>query len=104
MGWFKEENRRVSMKMEQISDLIGQGEVTWENKQKVQFFLARLLALLAGRSCFCLVVNLAAGLTVSLAIGGVELTSGKVVVGFLRWFLWNKLISFLRYYTAETGS
>ena len=82
----------------------GQREVTWENKQKVEFFLARLLALLAGRPCFCLVVDLAVALTVGLVIGGVELMSKEVAIDFLGWSLWNELISFLRCCTVETGS
>ena len=59
----------------------------WENKQKVQFFLAHLLALLAGWPRFCLVVDLAVGLTVGLAIGVAELIGGKVAIGFLGWSL-----------------
>ena len=57
----------------------------WENKQKIQFFLACLLALLISRSCFRFVISLA-GLIVGLAIGGVELTTGEIAVGFLGWF------------------
>ena len=74
-------------KTERTSNLDGQREATWENKQKVQFFLARLLALLAGRHRFRLVVDLAVGLTIGLAIGGAELMDEKVAVGFLRWSL-----------------
>ena len=66
----------------------------WKNEQKVQFFLAWLLALLAGRLHFRLLVDLAVGLTVGLAIGGAELTGGEIAVGFLGWSLWNELISF----------
>ena len=54
----------------------------WENKQKIQFFLSCLLALLAGWSCFHLVIDLAIGLIVGLAIGGAELIGGKVAIGF----------------------
>ena len=45
-------------------------------------FLACLLALLAGRPRFRLVLALAVGLTVGLAIGGAELMGGEVAVGF----------------------
>ena len=75
----------------------------WGNEQKVQFFLACMLALLAGRPHFRLVVDLAIGLTLGLAIGGAELIGGEFAVGFLRWSLWNELISFLRCCTAKTG-
>ena len=47
-------------------------------------FLARLLALLAGRPCYRLVLGLPVGLTVGLAIDGAELMSGEVVVDFSR--------------------
>ena len=75
----------------------------WENEQKVQFFLACFLALLPDRPRFRLMVDLAIGLTVGLAIGEAELTGGEVAVGFSGWFLWNELISFLKYCTAEMG-
>ena len=71
------------MKTKQTSNLISQGGATWDNKQKVQFFLACLLALLASWPRFGL-VNLAVDLTVGLAIGEAELMGGKVAVGFLR--------------------
>ena len=76
----------------------------WGNKQKVQFFLARLLVLLAGLPRFCSVIDLTVGLTVGLAIGGAESMGGKITDGFSRWFLKNELISFLRCYIAKTGS
>ena len=50
--------------------------------QKIQFFFAYLLLLLAGWPHFRLVVDLAISLTIDLAIGGVELTGGKDAVGF----------------------
>ena len=62
--------------------MIGQKEAIWENKQKVQFFLARLLAMLAGRPRFSLVLDLAVGLTVDLAIGKAESMGKEVAVGF----------------------
>ena len=96
IGWFEEENWRFSIKTEQISNLIGQEKAMWENKQKVEFFLACLLAQLAGLSRFRLVVDLAIGLTIDLAIGRTESMGGKVAVNFSRWFLWNDLINFLR--------
>ena len=83
-------------KTEQTSDLDGQGEAMWENEQKVQFFLACLLALLAGRPRFRLVVDLAVGLIVGLVIGRAELIGGEVAIGFSEWSLWNDLINFLR--------
>ena len=43
-------------------------------------------------------------LAVSLAIGGTILTAREVAVSFSGWSLWNKLISFLRCWTAEAGS
>ena len=49
-------------------------------------FLAHLLALLAGRPCFRLVVGLV-GLTIGLAIGKAELMKGKVAVDFSGYFL-----------------
>ena len=82
----------------------GQEEVTWENKQKVQFFLACLLAFLASWPCFRLMIDMAVGLTIGLAIGGAESTGRKIAVGFLGWSLWKKLISFLRCFPAEIGS
>ena len=75
----------------------------WENEQKLKFFLACLLALLAGQPSFRFMIGLAS-LTIGLAIGGTELTIGKVVIGFSKWFLWNKLISFLKCCIAEIGS
>ena len=54
----------------------------WKNKQKVQFFLAHLLALLAGQPCFRFVVDLAVGLTIGVAIGGAKLIGGEVAVDF----------------------
>ena len=95
----KEENLRFLIKLSNH----GLEKVTWEHKQKVQFFLACLLVLLTGRPRFRFVIGLA-GLIVGLAIGGAESTSREVAVSFLSWSLWNKLISFLRYYTAKTGS
>ena len=59
----------------------------WENKQKVLFFLAHLLPLLADRPRFRLVVDIAVYLTVDLAILKLELMSGEVAVGFSRWYL-----------------
>ena len=70
-------------KIKQTNNPDGYGRATWENKQKVQFFLAYLMALLAGRPRFRLVVDLAVGLTISLAIGGAELMCGEIVIGFL---------------------
>ena len=58
-------------------------------------FLACLLALLAGSSCFRLVIGLI-GLTVGLAIDGAELMGGEVAVGFFEFFMWKELISFFR--------
>ena len=55
-------------KTEQTSNLDGQKRAKWEKEQKVQFFLTRLLALLAGWPRFRLVVDLAVDLTVGLAI------------------------------------
>ena len=55
------------------------------NKQKVQFFLACLLALVAGRPRFYLVGLV--GLIVDLAIGGAELMGGEVAIGFFEWSL-----------------
>ena len=75
----------------------------WKNEQKVQFFLACLLMLLAGRPRFRFVMSLA-GLTVGLAIGGVRLTGREIAVGFSGWSLWNELISFLRCFIAKMGS
>ena len=49
----------------------------------IQFFLAHLLALLAGQPCFRLEVDF----TIGLAIGKVELMGGEVAVGFSGWFL-----------------
>ena len=51
-----------------------------------QFFLARLLVLLASHSCFCLggLVDLIIGLTVSLAIDDAVSIVGKVAVGLSR--------------------
>ena len=44
------------------------------------------------------------GLTVGLAIGGAVSIAGEVVVSLSEWSLWNKLMSFLRCWTAEAGS
>ena len=74
------------------------------NKQKVQFFLAYLLALLVDWPCFRFMVDLAVSLTIGLAIIEIESIDGEVIVGFLGWFWFNKLISFLRCYTAKTYS
>ena len=104
IGWFEEKNQHFLRKTEQTSNHIGQGEATWENKQKILFFLARLLALLASRPCFCLVIDLAVGLTIALAIGKAVLISIEVAVSFPGWFLWNDLINFLRCWTNEKGS
>ena len=71
------------MTIKQQVTWFGQKEVMWGNKQKVQFFVARLLALLAGRPRFRLVVDLVFGLTLGLAIGGAELMGQEVAVGFL---------------------
>lgn len=49
------------------------------NNCQTQFF-ARLLALLARRPCFYLVIGLV-DLTIGLAIGDVVLMAGKVAVG-----------------------
>ena len=43
-------------------------------------FLARLLASLTGRPCFCMVIALAVGLTIGLAIGRVELMGREVAI------------------------
>ena len=43
------------------------------------------------------------GLTVDPAIGGVVSIVGKVAASLSEWSLWNKLISFLRCWTAEAG-
>ena len=51
--------------------------------QKVQFFWTCLLALLADKPCFCLVVDLAVGLTINLVIGRAELTGGEVAISVL---------------------
>ena len=102
--WFEEEKPTFLNKTEQTNNLNGQEGAMWENEQKVQFFLARLLALLSGRPCFRLVVDLAIGLTVSLAMGGAELMDKKVTVGFSGWSLWNNLINFLRCWIAEKSS
>ena len=61
--------------------------------------LARFLARLVGRLCFCLAGNL----TVDLAIGGVVSMAGEVAVGLSRWSLWNKLMSFLKCWIAEAS-
>ena len=61
--------------------------------------------LLAGCTRFCLegLVDLTIGLIISLAIGGAVLVVKEVTIGLSRWFLWNELISFLRYETVEAG-
>ena len=43
-------------------------------------------------------------LTIGLAIGGAASIIGEVAVGLSGRFLWNKLMSFLRCWTAEAGS
>ena len=58
----------------------------WKNKQKIQLFLACLLAFLVSRLCFRFVIGLA-GLTIGLAISRAELTGEEVAVGFLGWSL-----------------
>ena len=62
--------------------------------------------LLAGCPYFWLgdLVGLIVSLIVGLAIDGAVLMAEKVVEGLLGWSLWNDLISFLRCWTAETGS
>ena len=60
-------------------------------------FVARLFASCSG-------FYLAGSLTVSLAIGGTVLMVRKVAIGLSGWSLLNKLMSFLRYWTAEGGS
>ena len=58
-------------------------------------FLACLLILLAGWPRFYLFIDLVS-LTLGLPIDGVELMGRKVAIGFLGYFLWNKLINFYR--------
>ncbi len=62
--------------------LLRQGQKQ-DKKLEVQLYLARLLVplALAGRPRFRLVIE-ASGLTVGIAIGGVESIGGKVAVGF----------------------
>ena len=64
--------------------------------------LVRFLARPVGRPCFYLRSSL--GLTVGLAIGDAVLIVGEVIIGLSGWSLWNKLMNFLRCWTAETGS
>ena len=70
---------------------------------KGSLFLTCLLALLAGRPRFRLMLNLAIGLIVDLTIGKAKSMGREVAVGFSTRFLWNELITFLRYCTAKTG-
>ena len=58
-------------------------------------FLAHLLACLIGRLCFYLVISLI-GLIIGLAIAGAESIGKEVAVGFSKYFLLKKLISFFR--------
>lgn len=54
-------------------------------KKKTRVFLAFLLVpFLVSQPCFCLVVLV--NLTMSLAMGGAELTKKEVVVGLVRFF------------------
>ena len=57
---------------------------------------------LAGQPCFTLVALV--GLTIGLAIGGVELMGGDIAIGLLGFFWWNLLRSFERCYIAKAGS
>ena len=54
---------------------------------RIQFFFTHFLALVAGWSCFCLRLDLAVHLTISLGIGRVELINSEDIIGFLGWFL-----------------
>ena len=55
----------------------------WLSREPVRAqCLAHLLALLAGRPCFCLMIVLAIGLTIGLAIDGAELIGEKIAVSF----------------------
>ena len=83
--WLGEEKPTFFNKNKQTINLDGQGEAIWKNKQKLQFFLVYLLLLLAGQPRFCLVINLAIGLTVGLVKNGAKLIGEEVVVGFLGW-------------------
>ncbi len=76
-----------------------------DKKQEVQLFLACLLVplALAGRPRFRLVIE-AFGLTVGLAIGGVESIGGEVAVGFSKWSRWKVLMSLRMCSTVEAGS
>ncbi len=58
---------------------------------------------LSGHPRFCLVIK-AFGLTVALAIGGVESIGGAVVVGFSGWSRWKVLMGLQKYSIAEAGS
>lgn len=61
--------------------------------------------LLADWSCFCFVgLAVAVSLTIGLAIGDIVSIALKITVNFSESFLYNKLISFLKYYTTKTGS
>ena len=40
---------------------------------------------------------------VGLAMGGTVLMALKIAIGLLEWSLWNELMSFLRYWTANAG-
>ena len=50
----------------------------------IQFFFACLLALLASWPHFCLVVDLAIGFSIGLAIGGAKSISKEIAFCFLR--------------------
>ena len=65
-------------------------------------YLARFLVRPVGSPRFRLKGSV--GLIVGLAIGGAVLIVGEVAVGLSGWSLWNKLMSFLRCWTAEAGS
>ena len=65
-------------------------------------YLARFLARSVGRPRFRLRGSV--GLTVGLAIGGAVSIVGEIAVGLSGWSLWNKLKSFLRCWTAKSGS
>ena len=74
--------------------------------EKVQLFLARLLALSAFTDLprFCFIAEGSAGLAFGLAIGRAVSTRGEIAVGFLGYTLWKVLMSLQRCCTAEVAS
>ena len=74
-------------------------KLTWISS--MLFYLTHFVArFFASHLRFCLRGSI--GLVLCLAIDGTVLRVGKVAVGLLEWCLWNKLMSILKYYIAET--